>query len=132
MRKQVEHICGGMVDIDMSDAEQRRCRSDCALFGDPPCYELPAKTSDASHEPITACIMCADRGSREPGPSPSEATAGDQLIAPAARMQKSHHRAKRERVERGYFWIGFAIGAATVLIFWGLHLGALAAAGFFK
>lgn len=44
----------------------------------------------------------------------------------------SHHRAKRERAERGYFWIGFAIGAATVLIFWGLHLGALAAAGFFK
>lgn len=35
---------------------------------------------------------------------------------------------KQDRPERGYFWIGFGAGAGTVLLFWGAHLVALAAA----
>lgn len=57
--REIEHISGGVVEIKMSPLEMDLCRRECLFAGDPPCFELPAKTSDwPNGEPVIACDKC--------------------------------------------------------------------------
>lgn len=62
----VPHISGGEVEVKMTETERDRCERTCASVGDPPCFRLPAMTSDwPEGEPVRPCIDCADQNNRE-------------------------------------------------------------------
>ena len=53
---------GSTCEIRMSTKERLRCRSRCGTFGDPPCYELPRRTSDwPKGKAVTPCQECKDQ-----------------------------------------------------------------------
>lgn len=58
----VKHIEGGFVTVQMTQSEKARCADRCAGMGDPPCWQLPSKTSDwPKWQRLYVCLECADQ-----------------------------------------------------------------------